>query len=115
MLPPAFTGSGASAPEIASAGDEVTVVVVAVPAAGLVWALSMLPAPLVMTVALASGLATRTTSCTDPLAPAATVPMDQDTVLPESAPPAVAETNVVFAGTPVVSTTLVAFALPPLL
>src|SRR6266702_3954656 len=52
-----------------------------------------------MTVPFASGLATRTTSWTEPEAPAASEPIDQLTTPAESAPPPVADTNVVFTGT----------------
>jgi hypothetical protein len=71
-------------------------------------------APLVMMVPLASGLATRTTSCKVPDAPAARVPTFQVTTDPDSVPPPVAETKVVFAGRVSVTTTPVALPVPVL-
>jgi len=50
----------------------------------------MLPVPLVITVPSASGLATRTTSWTDPLEPAFRLPTLQVTVPAELVPPPVA-------------------------
>src|SRR5262245_62020757 len=98
MLAPASTGSGASPAVTARTGDEVTFVVAVGPVTGAVWAESM-PAPaLVMIVPVASGFATRTTSCADPEAPAARVPMAQVTTPADSVPPPVADTKVVFAG-----------------
>src|SRR6267143_1522990 len=112
MLAPAATGSGASVLEIVRTGEDETVVVMAAPANGVVSLESMLKAPLVMTVPLGSGLATCTTSCTEPEPPAARAPMFQVTTPAARAPPAVAETNVVFAGTVSVITTPVAPAVP---
>src|SRR6266852_1231681 len=112
MLLPALTGSGASALEIVSTGDDDTVVVIAVPATGAVSLLSMENVALVITVPFASGLATWTTSCTDPEAPAFSAPMFQVTTPPATEPPAVADTNEVFAGTVSVITTPLALALP---
>src|SRR6266702_8283735 len=99
MVPPATTGSGASVADTVRTGAEVTVVVMALPLAGAVSTESMLYVPSVMTVPFASGLATRTTSCTEPEAPAASEPIDQVTTEPDRVPPAVALTNVVLAGT----------------
>src|ERR1041384_1948134 len=112
MLDPAFTGSGPSLLEIASTGDDVTVVVSAAPAAGAVSLLSMLYVPFVITVPFASGLATCTTSCTDPDAPAASAPMFQVTTPAASVPPPVADTNEVFAGTVSLIAPPVALAFP---
>src|SRR5512137_1566055 len=105
MLLPAFTGSGASAFEMLRTGAEETVVVTAAPATGAVSALSMLYVELVMTVPLLSGLTTATTIWTEPDAPAFRTPRFQVTTPPESVPPPVADTNVVFAGTVSVITT----------
>src|SRR3989442_1050653 len=99
MFDPAFTGSGASAFEMVRTGRDDTVVVIAVPETGVVSLLPILRVELVITVPFASGLATCTTSCTEPEPPAATAPMFQVTTPAARAPPAVAETNVVFAGT----------------
>src|SRR2546426_1184846 len=107
MVAPAFTGSGASTFEMLRTGNEETVVVMAAPAAGVVSVLSMLYVAFVMRVPFASGLATRTTSCTEPDAPAATFPTFQVTTPPDNVPPAVADTNVVFPGTVSVITTFV--------
>src|SRR5262245_15040600 len=114
MFAPGATGSGASPTDRVSAGDDVTVVVTAAPATAAVSAQSIEALPFVMIVPLASGLATRTTIWTEPLAPAATLPIVQVTVLPERVPPAVADTKVVFAGSASVSTTTVAPPWPPL-
>jgi len=111
-LAPAFTGSGASVCDTVRTGADETVVVAADPATGFVWALSRLPAPLVIVVPFASGLATRTTSCAEPEAPAASVPRFQVTVPAACVPASVADTNVVFAGTVSVRTTDVASAVP---
>src|SRR5882672_8839107 len=112
MFDPAFTGSGASALEIASTGLDDTVVLMAVPLTGAVSFESTAKAALVMSVPFASGLATCTTSCTDPEAPAASAPTFQVTTPAASAPPPVADTKLVFAGTVSVTTTPVALALP---
>src|SRR5882672_5425530 len=112
MLLPAFTGSGASLFERVRTGRDETVVAIAVPARGAVSLLSMLYVALVITVPFARGLATCTTSCTEPDAPAASAPMFQVTTPAASVPPAVADTNVVFAGTVSVMTTPVALAFP---
>src|SRR6267378_2440253 len=112
MLAPAATGSGASVFEMLSTGAEVTVVVIEAPATGRVSLLSMLYVPLVMTVPLARGEVTCTTSCTEPDAPTARAPMFQVTTPPASVPPPVADTNVVFAGTVSAITTPVALAFP---
>src|SRR5438034_238317 len=99
MEPAAATGSGASVAETVRTGAEVTVVVMATPLAGAVSNESMLKVLLVITVPLASGVLTRTTSGTEPDAPAASEPIDQVTTPAASEPPPVADTNVVFAGT----------------
>src|SRR6266581_4675967 len=98
MLPPAVTGSGASVFEIVSTGAEVTAVVASGPVCGSDSFVSIAQPVLVMTVPFASGLFTRRTSCTEPDAPALTVPTFQVTTPPDRLPPAVAETNVVLAG-----------------
>src|SRR6266446_7347095 len=112
MFDPAFTGSGASLFERVRTGRDDTVVVIAVPATGVVSLLSMLNAALVITVPFASGLATCTTSCTEPEDPAGRNPRFQVTIPPACVPPAAAETNVVFAGRVSVITAPVALALP---
>src|SRR3989442_9341141 len=112
MLLPAFTGSGASVFEIVRTGADVTVVVMAVPATGVVSLESMLNAPLVMKVPFASGEATSTASCTEPEPPTATAPTFQVTTPAASVPPAVADTNEVFAGIVSVITTPLAAAGP---
>src|SRR5262245_50601188 len=112
MFDPAFTGSGPSLLEIVSAGDDVTVVVSAAPAVGAVSLLSMLYVPLVITVPFTRGLATCTTSCTDPDAPAARGPTFQVTTPAASVPPPVADTNEVLTGTVSVITTPVASMFP---
>src|SRR5262245_45580115 len=115
MLLPAATGSEASFFEIDNTGADDTVVAIAAPAVGAVWAESIEYVPLVISVPFASGLATWTTSCTDAEAPAARLPMFQVTTPAASVPPAVAETNEVFAGIVSVITTPVAFMFPVLL
>src|SRR5437899_110430 len=67
-----------------------------------------------MTVPVARGLATRTTSWTDPEAAAASGPIDQGTTPAAGEPACVADTNVVFAGTVSERITPVAPALPVL-
>src|SRR5438093_240368 len=99
IVPPGATGSGASVADTVRTGADVTVVVMAVPLTGAVSTESMLYVPSVRTVPFASGLATRTTSCTAPEPPAASDPIDQVTIPAESDPPPVADTNVVLAGT----------------
>src|SRR5216117_3800570 len=111
---PATTGSGASVADTVRTGAEVTVVVMAAPLTGAVSTESMLKVLSVITVPLASGVLTRTTSWTDPEAPAASEPIDQATTPAESEPPPVADTNVVFAGTVSDRITPVAPALPVL-
>ncbi len=108
-----MTGSGASVPLKVRIGAAVTPVVMTVPATADVSLLSMLYEPFVMVVPFARGLATRTTICTEPEDEIGSVPMFQVTTPPESVPPRVAETNVVFAGTVSVMTTPVASAVPP--
>src|SRR5213593_174720 len=95
-------------------GFEVTLLAVGRPAMAGVSLESMLYVPLVMRAPFGSGLATVTTSCTDPDAPAASVPMFQLTTPPASDPPAVAEANVVLAGSVSRTTTPVASAVPVL-
>src|SRR3989442_10167024 len=114
MVAPAVTGSGASVADTVRTGAEVRVVVMAAPVTGDVSAASMLKVLLVITVPLASGVLTRTTSWTDPEAPAAREPIDQVTTPAESEPPPVADTNVVLAGTVSLITRLVAPAFPVL-
>src|SRR5206468_9239499 len=80
-------------------GADTTVVVTPGPAADEVSLLTMAYEELLITVPLASGLATRTASWTDPDAPAASEPRLHVTTPPLSAPPPVAETKVVLAGT----------------
>src|SRR6266704_3493794 len=108
MVPPAATGSGASAADTARTGAEVTVVVMAAPLTGDVSAASMLSVPLVR------GVLTWTVSVTDPEAPAASEPIDQVTTPAASEPPPVADTKVVLAGTASLITTTVAPAFPGL-
>src|SRR5436309_848795 len=112
MLFPAGTGSGASVLEIVRTGDDVTVVVIATPATGVVSLESTPKVALVITVPLASGLATCTVSVRVMVAPAARIPTFQVTIPAASVPPPVAETNEVFPGTVSVITTPVALALP---
>jgi hypothetical protein len=112
MLLPAFTGSGASVFEIVSTGADDTVVVIAAPFVGAVSLLSTLYVLLVINVPFASGLATCTTSCTEPDDPAFTAPMFQVTTPAASVPPPVADTKLVFAGIVSVITTPVALAFP---
>ena len=109
---PAFTGSGASVFETFSTGDDDTVVVAAAPATGAVSFEAIWYEPLVMTVPFASGLFTRTTSCTEDDTPVLSAPMVQLTMPAESAPPPVADTKVVLAGTASEITTPVAFSFP---
>src|SRR5262245_56646970 len=112
MLLPAFTGSGESAFEMVITGADDTVVVMEAPAVGVVSLLSMLYVTLVMTVPFANGLATCTTSCTEPEAPAARLPMFHDTTPAAGVPPPVADTKLVFAGRVSLITTPVALAFP---
>src|SRR5258706_135360 len=65
-----------------------------------------------MIVALASGLATATTSCTLLAPPAATMPMFQVTTPAASVPAPVPVQSAVFAGIVSIITSLVAFMLP---
>src|SRR6266704_2528423 len=115
MLLPAFTGSGESVLLMFSTGADDTVVVIDAPLVGAVSLLSMLYVPLVITVPLARGLATATTSCTLVDAPAARAPMFQVTTPAACVPPPVALTKLVFAGTVSLITTPVAFMFPVLL
>src|SRR5437773_8659 len=112
MLLRALTGRGASVFDRVKTGDDETVVVMAVPATGVVSLLSMLNAALLMTVPFASGEVTCTTSCTEPDPPTATAPMFQVTTPAASVPPPVADTNDVFAGIVSVTTTPLAAAVP---
>src|SRR5437899_10782861 len=65
-----------------------------------------------MMVPFASGVSTRTTNRTEPSPPAASARIDQVTTPAESAPPPVADTNVVLTGTVSESTTPVAPEFP---
>src|SRR3989442_11714332 len=98
MLLPALTGSGASAFAIDRTGADDTVVGTIPPATGAVSVESMPYVPFVMTVPLARGLATCTTTWTDEDDPAFSAPMFQVTTPAASVPPAVADTKVVLAG-----------------
>src|SRR5712692_605858 len=93
-------------------GADITVVVTGGPASAPVSLLTMAYEALVMRMPLARGEATRTTSWTDPEAPAAREAIDQETVEPERVPPPVALTKEVLAGTVSLITTPVAPALP---
>src|SRR6185503_9178814 len=95
-----MTGSGESACERASAGDEVTVVPTTPAETGAVTLLSMLQVLLLITVPLVRGLATRTVIWPDPEAPAARIPRRQVTSPLARVPPPVDETKLVLAGTP---------------
>ena len=112
MFAPGATGSGESVLDRVSTGAAVTVVVAFGPVCGSDSLLSMVQPVLVMTVPLASGLLTRTTSWTDPDVPAFTLPTFQFTTPPEGVPPAVADTNVVLAGSVSLITTPVALLVP---
>src|SRR3989442_1485261 len=112
MLFPAGTGSGASDFEIVRTGFDVTVVVIATPATGVVSLESTLKVALVMTVPFASGLAVCTTFFFNDTATAEIYPLSLHDALPVCVPPPVADTNEVFAGTVSVMTTPVALALP---
>src|SRR5213593_1224046 len=112
MFAPGATGSGESVLDRVSTGAAVTVVVAFGPVCGSDSLLSMVQPVLVITVPLASGLLTRTTSWTDPDPPALTAPMFQVTTPAASVPPAVAETKTVFAGSGSLRTTPVALLVP---
>src|SRR6266571_3992724 len=112
MFAPGATGSGESVLDRVRTGAAVTVVVAFGPVCGSDSLLSMVQPVLVMTVPLASGLLTRTTSWTDPDVPAFRLPTFQVTTPPDCVPPAVADTKVVLAGTVSVMTTPVAPAVP---
>src|SRR2546428_439369 len=112
MFDPAFTGSGASAFAMVRTGWDDTVVVIAVPATGVVSWLSTLKAGWVIPGPSARGLATCTPGGTVPDPPPATAPTFQVTTPPARVPPAVADTNEVFAGTVSAITTPVAAAVP---
>src|SRR6267142_1491855 len=112
MSLPALTGSGASVLETFSTGVDVTVVVAAAPATGAVSFESIVQPVLVITVPFRSGLFARTTSCTDPDAPALTAPMFQVTTPADSVPPPVADTKDVLAGSGSRRTTPVALLVP---
>src|SRR5262245_32227413 len=107
-------GSGASVIETVRTGAEVTGVVTAAPANAAVSLLSTLYVELPISVPLGRGLATRTTSCTEPDAPALRAPGLQVTTLPEAVPPPVADTNVVLAGMVSLRTTPDALEFPVL-
>src|SRR5439155_11224240 len=93
-------------------GVDITVVVMPGPATEPVSLLTIAYAAWVINVPFGSGLATRTTSCTEPEAPAASAPIDQVTTEPDRVPPAVALTNAVLAGTVSLITTPVAVTFP---
>src|SRR5438093_716276 len=112
MFAPAATGSGASVFDRVRTGAEVTLVVAFGPVCGSDSLLSMVHPVLVITVPLASGLFTFTTSWTEPEDPALTLPTFQVTTPAARVPPAVADTKLVFAGTVSVITTPLAFAVP---
>src|SRR6266568_7180773 len=112
MFAPAATGSGASVLVMLRTGAEETVVVSSAPGTAPVWVLEMLYVLLWMTVPLASGVFTFTTSVTVPEAPAARPPRLQVTTPPAGAPGAEAETNVVLAGIVSLITTFVAASDP---
>src|SRR5437899_2893175 len=112
MSDPAFTGSGAPDLVMLRTGDEFTVVVAAAPLTGAVWFESIWYQPLVITVPFASGLFTRTTSCTEDDTAVLRAPIVQVTMPPASVPPPVADTKVVFAGSASETTTPVAFSFP---
>src|SRR6266568_1212126 len=112
MFAPAATGSGASIFEIDRIGVEFTVTVTGAPAVGAVSFESIWKLLLSITVPLASGELTLTTSVAEPAAPAARLPMFQVTTPPAGAPGADADTKLVFAGMASLSTTPVAFSLP---
>jgi len=112
MSLPAFTGSGASVLETFSTGEDETVVVTGAPATGAVSFESIVYEPFVMTVPFASGLFTRTTSCTEDDTAVLRAPIVQVTMPPASVPPPVADTKVVFAGTASETMTPVAFSFP---
>src|SRR5436309_175854 len=112
MLPPAATGAGAPTFEIDSTGAELTVVVASAPLIGPVSVLVMLYVALWITVPLASGEFTLTTSVTLPDAPPFSAPAFQVTTPPASRPGTEADTKVVFTGIVSLITTLVALALP---
>src|SRR3989442_10023873 len=112
MFAPAATGSGASVFDRVRTGAEVTVVVAFGPVCGRDSLLSMVQPVFVITVPLARGLFTRTTSCTDPDDPAFTFPTFQVTTPADSVPPPVADTKVVLAGSVSLMTTPVALFVP---
>src|SRR5438876_70411 len=112
MVPPAAAGSGASVFEMARRGLEATVVVASGPVCGRISLLSIVQPVLVITVPFASGLLARTTSCSDPDAPALTAPMFQVTTPEDSVPPPVADTKDVPAGSGSRRTTPVALLVP---
>src|SRR6267142_6376278 len=88
MLAPARTGSGESVFDRVSTGAELTVVVASGPVCGSDSLLSMVQPVLVITVPLARGLFTWTTSCTDPELPEFTLPTFQVTTPAARVPPA---------------------------
>src|SRR5262249_26180824 len=112
MFDPAFTGSGASAFEMFSVGDELIVVVIAAPAVGGVSFEMRIKSGLVRTVPFGSGLLVLTTSCTELEAAADSPTMFQFATPAPSVPPPVADTNEVLAGIVSAMTTPVALAFP---
>src|SRR2546425_10321615 len=112
MVLPAATGSGASLLASVKRGSDRIVVVSAAPLTGPTSLDVMLYVPFVMRVLFATGVLIDTTIWTEPEVPALSVPRFQVTTPAASAPPAVAETEVVPAGAESRRRTPVAFALP---
>src|SRR5882672_2407659 len=112
MWLPAFTVAGTALSDNGRTRIDETVVAIAVPARGAVSLLSMLKVALVITVPFARGLATCTTSCTEPELPAFRAPMFQVTTPAARAPPPVADTKLVLPGTVSVIMTPLALAFP---
>src|SRR5438093_1240028 len=112
MLFVAVTAAGAAAVVGRRSVVEGKFVVASGPVCGRISLLSMVQPVLVITVPLASGVLTDTTSWTEPEAPEVTVPRFQVTTPAASAPPPVAPTKVVPAGRASEITTPVASALP---
>src|SRR5436309_1478192 len=112
MSLPALTGSGASAFAIARTGADETVVGAIPPATGAVSFESMPYVALLMTVPLASGLATCTTSWTDEDEIGRASWRERVKTSAASVPTPVTDTNVVFAGMVSLVTTPLALALP---
>src|SRR5258706_342910 len=111
---PGATGSGASVIEIVRTGAEETVVLTEDRKTGGEGERAVLGGGRIITKTLGRGLPTRTTSCTEPEAPAFKAPGLHVTMPPPRVPPPVADTKVVLAGSASVSTTPLAFELPEL-